>query len=731
MNVVLREGSSAAPLSVLFLQGLQSSDGFLENLPIGVYTCDVDGCIVQYNRRAAELWGQSPAIGSPDQRFCGALKAFRPTGEPLALFEAPMRELLETSQAICDREIVIERTDGSRITILANLDPLFDGHGKLVGGISCFQDVTRLKRAEAKAQEQDQRLAATYEHAAIAISEVDADGRLLRVNETACNLTGYSREELLARTIFDVTHPDDRGTDAQSYGRQRDGHGDSYVIEKRLVRKDGRVIWASVTSSSVRDAAGRFLYGIRVMQDITGRKLGEEALRESERRYRELIEALPAAIYTTDAKGGITYYNRAAATLWGREPELGNENWCGSWKIYWPDGTRLPHDECPMAMALKEERPVRGFEAVAERPDGTRVPFAPYPTPLRDASGQLVGAVNMLVDISGRKDAEAALREQDQRLAATYEHAHIGIAEADADGRHLRVNETLCAITGYSRQEMLERTFFDNTHPDDIEPDRTLYAEQIAGARERYFVDKRYVRKDGAIVWVSVNSSVVRDAAGRFLYAVRVIQDVTERRRAELHQKALLDELNHRVKNTLATVQSLASQTLRGKLDADLRASFDGRLFALSAIHDQLTRERWEAADFAFMLDDVLAPYRGGSVDQVSLDGGKVRLQPRAALTLTMVMHELATNAAKYGALSAPGGKLAVTWAVNGAGETRRLKVHWQEAGGPPVTPPSRRGFGSRLVERGITQELKGSVELDYAPSGLRCLLEIPLPNFG
>ncbi|HEY6383467.1 MAG TPA: HWE histidine kinase domain-containing protein [Pseudolabrys sp.] len=129
-------------------------------------------------------------------------------------------------------------------------------------------------------------------------------------------------------------------------------------------------------------------------------------VRERERRFRELLDALPAAVYTTDAAGRITYYNEAAAALWGHRPLLGSSEWCGSWKLYWPDGTPLPHDLCPMAIALKADRVVRGMEAAAERPDGTRVPFIPYPTPIHDEAGRLIGAVNMLVDITDRKRAE-------------------------------------------------------------------------------------------------------------------------------------------------------------------------------------------------------------------------------------------------------------------------------------------------------------------------------------
>src|ERR1700729_2786168 len=146
--------------------------------------------------------------------------------------------------------------------------------------------------------------------------------------------------------------------------------------------------------------------------------------------FRAVLDALPAAIYITDTDGVITYYNDAAAALWGWRPELGKNQWCGSWKLYWPDGRALPHDECPMAVTLRERRLVRGMEAVAERPDGVRVPFIPYPTLLHDASGACVGAVNMLVDISDRKQAEANAR----KLASIVESSDDAIVSKDLNG---------------------------------------------------------------------------------------------------------------------------------------------------------------------------------------------------------------------------------------------------------------------------------------------------------
>ena len=180
--------------------------------------------------------------------------------------------------------------------------------------------------------------------------------------------------------------------------------------EAIVERPDGTRSSVMVHINPVKDAAGSVIGAINCFHDVTGVNQEARRLRETERQYRQLLDALPAAIYTTDAAGRITYYNEAAVELSGRRPKIGTDEWCVTWKLYWPDGTPLPHDECPMAIALKERRPCWGMEAMAERPDGSRAPFLPYPTPLFDSAGELVGAVNMLVDISYRKEAETQQR---------------------------------------------------------------------------------------------------------------------------------------------------------------------------------------------------------------------------------------------------------------------------------------------------------------------------------
>jgi two-component sensor histidine kinase len=247
---------------------------------------------------------------------------------------------------------------------------------------------------------------------------------------------------------------------------------------------------------------------------------------------------------------------------------------------------------------------------------------------------------------------------------------------------------------------------------------------------DAYTMEKRYIHKDGHVVWIDLSASKVNDAAGRPLYGIRVIRDVTERRRAEEHQRLLINELNHRVKNTLATVQSITSQTLRSTtLGSEARAAIERRLIALSRAHDVLTRENWEGANLREVVREAIEPFRTYGEHRFYYEGPRVRLSPRMALAMAMALQELATNAVKYGALSNMEGRVHLTWSVVHSGHGARLWLTWKEVGGPPVTPPTHRGFGSRLIERSLAQDLNGSVTIEYYPQGVTCTVDAPLAS--
>lgn len=253
------------------------------------------------------------------------------------------------------------------------------------------------------------------------------------------------------------------------------------------------------------------------------------ALRESERRFREMIDALPAAIYTTDAEGRLTHFNPTAVELSGRIPELGTDQWCVSWKMFKPDGKPLPHDECPMAVALKEGRIERGAEAILERPDGKRLWFTPYPTPLRDAVGKIVGGINMLVDITERKQAEEAVRRSESNLRDFIENATIGLHWVGPDGIIQWANQAELDLLGYKHDEYIGR-HISEFHADQAVIDDILV--RLIRGETLHEHEARLRHKDGSIRHVLISSNVLFEN-GKFIHTRCFTRDITERKLAE------------------------------------------------------------------------------------------------------------------------------------------------------------------------------------------------------
>jgi len=565
-----------------------------------------------------------------------------------------------------------------------------------------------------------------------------ADGVIVRFNRRAVELWG--REPQLGDSeerfcgACRLYHPDGRPlphAETPMATALRTG-APAQDVEVIIERPDGSRVIALVNIRALKDQRGRIQGAINCFQDITARKALERMLREAEHRSRELLEALPAAICTTDAEGWVTYYNEAAASLWGCRPALAAVRWCGFERLYYPDGTPMPHEECPMAVALKENRPIAGAEGVAERLDGARIPFLAYPTPLRDpGSGAALGAVNMLVDITERKRAEEELRRSRQDLEDFFEEAVVALHWVGKDGTILRANRAELGLLGYSADEYVGR------HIAEFHADGAAIEDILARLKRGERLDKYEARlraKDGSIRHVMISSNALfRD--GQFVHTRCFTIDITDLKRAEEHQRLLLGELNHRVKNTLSVVQSVAAQTRRSaRSPTDFAEAFEGRLLALSRAHDLLTRGAWQGASLAEVVRLTLAPHllSERAEGRVVISGPELRLAPGAAVSLNLVFHELATNAAKYGALSVPTGRVTVAWRLEqpAPADGRQLEIIdilWRERGGPLVEPPRRRGFGSRLIEQGAAHDLGGEVFLDFAPAGVEYRLRLPL----
>ena len=433
----------------------------------------------------------------------------------------------------------------------------------------------------------------------------------------------------------------------------------------------------------------------------------------------EILEALPVAVYITDAEGRITFYNQAAADLWGHRPKLGTDFWCGSWRLYWPDGAPMAHHECPMATAIKEGRPIRDIEAVLERPDGARVPFRPYPRPLKDESGRVIGAINLLIDATDLKQAEI----ESARLAAIVVSSDDAIVGKTLDGCVTSWNAGATRIFGYEPKEMIGQSIIKIIPPELRQEEDEILAKLKRGEHIAHYETVR-LAKDGRRLNISLSVSPVLDKTGRIIGASKIARDVTEKKRVEAIQRVLIEELNHRVKNTLAMTQAIASQSLRHARSAsDFVESFTGRVQALAKAHSLLTDRKLEGAELTELVREQVT--LGVADERVICSGPTVILGAQPAIHLALVLHELATNARKYGGLSVPQGRLSVKWEVHSSG-SRTLLLDWTESGGPQVSAPLTAGFGTTLIERTL-QTHGGQATVRYGVTGVTCKLRLPL----
>jgi len=315
--------------------------------------------------------------------------------------------------------------------------------------------------------------------------------------------------------------------------------------------------------------------------------------------------------------------------------------------------------------------------------------------------------------------------------AETTRMAMVFTDAREANSPIIFANDSFLKLTGYDRKEVLGQSFnFLMAHaadPEALAQIKAEFEENDESGREVL-----YHRKDGSEFWAAVFISPVRDENGKVVQYFASFADLTKAKAELAESRMLIDELNHRVKNTLSTVQSIVWQALRTASDpAVIRESIESRLFALSRSHDLLTRENWRSAGLRDLVHDALEPFgvANGRPDRISVSGDNVRIPPKEALALGIAFNELATNAVKYGALSNEEGSIQIGWTVEATSGGKRLVLHWQEKDGPPVTAPSRRGFGSRVLEGGLGHELEGTVLVDYRPDGVVCTIDVPAPR--
>ncbi|RAK60427.1 hypothetical protein DJ021_11735 [Phenylobacterium hankyongense] len=493
------------------------------------------------------------------------------------------------------------------------------------------------------------------------------------------------------------------------------GHPDAGAFPERLEPlMAGLAAQAAVAIDNVRlnDAARR---------EIEERHRAEAALADSEERFRLIADTIPILCWMADADGRIAWYNRRWYEYTGTSPaEMEGRGW--RWAH---DPALLPEVQQQWARSMATGEPCE-LVFPLRRADGVYRPFLTRLEPTRDSSGQVVRWFGVSMDVG----AEQAARE---RLLFALDAGRLGSWELDVETRAYEASD-ICKAN-YGRPPDVEFGFDDliaSIVPEDRDRMRTAIETAIRTGAE-YDIEYRVLHPSGEVRWVHARGRAAQTADhGGVRRMAGVSLDVTERKLAEERQRLLLNELNHRVKNTLATVQSIASQTLRSTGDMPrFRDAFEARLMALSQTHNLLTDQNWEAASLHDILRLELMPHAGGREGGGSrflLESDRdIRLNPKAAVALGMAVHELATNAVKYGALSRATGRVAVRTCVTGSDSGPTLVVEWTESGGPPVSPPRRRGFGGRVLEQGLAGELNGEVELDYRPEGLSCRMKLPM----
>ena len=499
--------------------------------------------------------------------------------------------------------------------------------------------------------------------------------------------------------------------------------GDPASRQVQAAAQHAREHWHGQAGSAIGKSRVQTLQG-------TDLALGSSraTLLQREERLRAIVEsAMDHAIITADFENRITGWNSGATRLlgWEEADVLGRPLRL----IFTPEDCATGVPEAEMQRALEAGKAID--ERWLIRRDGTRFYAMGELLPLHD--GELLGFLKILRDRTAQRRAEEALRESEERYRLIVESARdYAIFTTDLEGRITTWNRGAREVLGWDEAEAIGRPNAILYTPEDHLagiPEAEM-AEALAEGRAEH--DRWHLRAGGSRIWGTEVVTPLQDGNGKTHGFLKILRDRTTQKREEEQRRLLLAELNHRVRNTLAIVQSFVAQTARGTESATvLRDALGTRLDALAAVHDLLTREAWQGTRLVDVVHATLSPH-DDNFERTRVQGPELLLMPNAALVLSMALHELATNAAKYGALSAQDGRVEVSWRLDRPAEAQAdasLDLLWRERGGPPVPPPSTRGVGSRLIEAGVTYQLGGEVHLTFETEGVECRFRVPLSN--
>jgi PAS domain S-box-containing protein len=759
---------------------LRQSDAAMSKLlmlmPAAVYACDTEGRLTFFNRRAIECWGREPRLGDIEDRWCGSFRMWRPDGSLLKHDDCPMVDAARSGRPVRNMEVVLEQPNGARILVSVNIDPLYDAAGELAGAINVFEDITEWKRAEAARLDSEAKLAAELEDTRLLqrISSsligqdsedapyatiLDAARSLMRSDMASLQVLVSERQQLhlLAHRGFAAESARFwewvRADTASSCGRAL--AADKRVLVPDMDRFDGdpdeveayrRSGILSVQSTPLRAHSGEIvgmlsthwrkrrtfdeadfrLFDVlaRLVADLIERNAADAALRESEERFRQFGDASQDVLWIRDAETlQWTYLTPAFEDIYGlaRAEALAGDNY-RSWLVL-----ILPEDRADAMAAIERVRQGEHvtFDYRVQRPaDGTIRWLRNTDFPIADADGKvaLVGGV-------GHDLTE--LRETELRLQSLMEGIPQLVWRAYDGGRWTWASPQWTDFTGQAETDSLDLGWLASVHPDD----RSRISESWAEAVDRgeFSVEYRVCHaREGRYRWFQTRATPVRDAGGRIIEWLGTSTDINDLRELQERQKVLVAELQHRTRNLMGVIRSTSEKTARTSADLpDFHARFRDQLEALSRVQGLLSRlDEHDRVTFDELIRTELAAVNGGA-DRVSLDGPSgIRLRSSSVQMLAMALHELATNAMKYGALGQPSGQLAVSWSLERVQSKPWLRIDWRESGvdmSPSNSTARGTGQGRELIEQALPYQLGAKTSYELGASGVHCVVSLPV----
>jgi PAS domain S-box-containing protein len=461
------------------------------------------------------------------------------------------------------------------------------------------------------------------------------------------------------------------------------------------------------------------------------RRAAENMVRDSEARFRAMFEVSSVGKIETECETGrFLRVNEAMCKLVGySETELLATN---AWDITHPD--ERERDREPIRRLLVGELPVFDVEKRYIRKDGTPIWVRVTANVIRDESGRPLRSMAVIQDLTARKQAEQELQASKDRLQLAFDATHFGWWQYDPVHRRLSGDERANEIFDVPKEgATIEEIETSRVHPDDVQEVHAAFEASIDPADPKPLAIEYRIRRDnGEVRWVENHGLAYFEGARperRIVGFVGTVQDITERKEREEKEHLLMREINHRAKNMLSVVDAIAHQTAATDR-ADFVERLSGRIQALSANQDLLVRNEWQGVEVAELARAQLAHFADLIGSRISMHGPRLLLNPASAQAIGLALHELATNAGKYGALSTDDGRVAISWGIGGDAFTMdTFTMTWTEHGGPPVSPPERRGFGTVVMEAMAERSISGTVNLDYAPSGVTWRLTCPAAN--